>query len=136
MYMPDSIGPMVNECQMTRSNTRPSQARFRLAQVQPRLGPAKPGPAKSRSSPAHVQVQPSPRPVKPGPAPVPAKTRAPFHKCRTTTTSPLFNDNFLLSTTILKFVVESHFIKSCRCNWNDKVVVLAVETCRWLCRCD
>ena len=48
VYMPDySIGPMVNEseCQMTRSNTRPSQARFRLAQVQPRLGPAKPGPA-------------------------------------------------------------------------------------------
>ena len=62
VYMPYySIGPMVNEsCQMTRSNTRPSQARFRLGQVQQRLGPAKPGPAKSRSSPAHVQVQPSP----------------------------------------------------------------------------
>ena len=56
VYMPDyNIVPMVNECQMTRSNTRPSQARFRLAQVQPRLGPAKPGPAQPTSSQAHVQ---------------------------------------------------------------------------------
>ena len=51
VYMTDySIGQMVNECQMTRSNTRPSQAQLSPAHVQPSPSPAKPGPALLGSS--------------------------------------------------------------------------------------
>ena len=74
VYIPDySIGPMVNECQMTRSNTRPSQAHVQVqwSPVQPRSSQDQvhpcPGPVSSsqavRPRSSQAQVQPCPGPV-------------------------------------------------------------------------